>query len=176
MYSDDYGETWHYGDDVTAAGLSGENQLVELDDGALLTGLRENGAWDGAYHVNRMHIGTLGCPPRLHPARWHTARPLFRVCVTRLASRTQFARSIDGRQIVAACVYAGKPNNPEVNCEGSLVAQSSISGQRLISSSILGGGIDAPVPEPRGDGGAGERRRWPHLAERRARLGRSCRL
>ena len=29
------------------SGLSGENQLVELEDGSLLTSIRENGAWDG---------------------------------------------------------------------------------------------------------------------------------
>eukprot|EP00937_MAST-01D_sp_MAST-1D-sp2_P003310 g3310.t1 len=53
VYSDDHGDTWRIGADVTAPGLSGENQAAELDDGTLITAIRENGAWDGSYGVNR---------------------------------------------------------------------------------------------------------------------------
>lgn len=56
IYSDDFGETWHIGDDVTAPGFSGENQLVQLASGELLTSIRVNGAWDGSYHLNRTRL------------------------------------------------------------------------------------------------------------------------
>jgi hypothetical protein len=44
VYSDDYGATWHIGADVTLPGYSGENQLVQLPTGELLTSMRVNGA------------------------------------------------------------------------------------------------------------------------------------
>jgi len=110
VYSDDGGETWGIGADVSSPGLSGENQLVQLDDaaGTLLTSVRENGAWDGAFKVNRTHI---------------------------------FARSTDEGESWEPA-FAGMPNFPEVNCEGSMVSQTLPGGeQRLLYSGILGGGI-----------------------------------
>ena len=56
MYSDDFGASWKIGQDVTAPGLSGENQLVQLATGELLTSIRINGAWDGRFGLNRTHM------------------------------------------------------------------------------------------------------------------------
>jgi len=134
VYSDDYGATWHIGADVTLPGYSGENQLVQLPTGELLTSMRVNGAWDGAYHLNRTHL---------------------------------FARSAD-EGATWGPPYAATPHFPEVNCEGSMVAQwepDAVSGQRLLASGILGGGIGSASDDRTGmvvrkstDGG----RTWPH--------------
>lgn len=117
IYSDDFGETWNIGADVTLPGFSGENQLVELRGGELLTSLRVNGAWDGSYHLNRTHL---------------------------------FARSTDGGASWHKA-YAATPDFPEVNCEGSLIVQpfaGAQTGQRLLWSGILGGGIGS-LSDPR---------------------------
>jgi hypothetical protein len=58
VYSDDYGATWHIGADVTLPGYSGENQLVQLPTGELLTSMRVNGAcWLGLAGVGLVRLG-----------------------------------------------------------------------------------------------------------------------
>ena len=68
VYSDDFGESWKIGADNTAPGLSGENQLVELDvssgggggGGDLLSYIRVNNDWNSKITIfdNRTHLAS----------------------------------------------------------------------------------------------------------------------
>ena len=92
---------------------------MQLADSSLLTSIRVNGAWNGAYHLNRTHL---------------------------------FARSTDGGKSWSE-PYAGTPDFPEVNCEGSMIALSnspaeSQQQQQLVWSGIIGGGIGS-LKDPR---------------------------